>query len=562
MDRLLAKAVYSSGCPLRLVEDKCWQNFFNAIRPSYKIPSRYDLGHKLLDNEYDSVQDQVKAKILMSSNLALQCDGWTNIRNESILNFVVTTPEPVLLKTMTTGVEKHTGDYIASELKKCIYDIDPSKVFGVISDNASAMEKAKKIISEEFQHITPYSCIAHTLNLLIGDIMKLSSLKNVEHSCKDIIKEITNSHRNLATFNMVQKNKYGVTKSLKLPVKTRWGSILYCIESLIRTKEALQIFIISENENIKFSRTVRDNILDNDIFWVRLEKIKKILQPIVKWITVLEGDQLTISKVFLAVKEIENSLNNEVKSLPIKSTEEKELLSIFENRKKMMLKPLHLAAYLLDPKYCGSQLNSDQHIQAMEFIDKILSVHPKFKENRDSISTELTYFLAKKNLWRLPFVWESANKTDSISWWTGVCCKTNLKDIATAILEMPATSAATERSFSAFSFIHCKKRNKLTTERAGKILFIAHNSKLLNMNEPVPKNTQDIQDIAEAGPSNVNQSVNQSQINKTTSNIKDSERSGSESSDTEPDEDYSVHDTNSSDGPEDFSDLDMEENPN
>ena len=75
------------------------------------------------------------------------------------------------------------------------------------------------------------------------------------------------------------------------------------------------------------------------------------------------------------------------------------------------------------------------------------------------------------------------------------------------------------------------------------------------------KVTQDIQDIAEAGPSNVNQTVNP-QLNNTTYIITDSGGSCSEVSDTELDEDYSVHDTNSSLGPEDLSDLEMEEIPN
>lgn len=52
--------------------------------------------------------------------------------------------------------------------------------------------------------------------------------------------------------------------------------------------------------------------------------------------------------------------------------------------------------------------------------------------------------------------------------------------MAEKILTTPITSAATERSFSTFGNVHTKKRNRLTTERAGKITFIAHNYKLMN----------------------------------------------------------------------------------
>ena len=270
---------------------------------------------------------------------------------------------------MTTGTESHTGEYVAEEMIKCITEIGADKMFAVLSDNAAAMEKAKKLITEKFNHITAYSCASHTLNLLVGDIMKLTSLQNVESHCKGIIKDITGSHKNLATFNKIQKEKYGAIRSLKLPIKTRWGSILKCIESLINCKEALQILIISQgSEGLKFSKSTKDHILDNDIFWIKLEKIRNILQPIVKWITILEGDQQIFSHVYIAVKEIECCLKSKVNFLPINSKEETELVSLFEKRKKMLLKPLHLAAYLLDQHFCGIDLTAQEHVEAINAI--------------------------------------------------------------------------------------------------------------------------------------------------------------------------------------------------
>ena len=44
---------------------------------------------------------------------------------------------------------------------------------------------------------------------------------------------------------------------------------------------------------------------------------------------------------------------------------------------------------------------------------------------------------------------------------------------------MPATSAATEKSFSTYGNFHSTKRIRLTTNRAGKLTFVAHNLKLL-----------------------------------------------------------------------------------
>lgn len=76
------------------------------------------------------------------------------------------------------------------------------------------------------------------------------------------------------------------------------------------------------------------------------------------------------------------------------------------------------------------------------------------------------------------FYWKNIDKIEPLKWWKLLGQCTSLSSVAVKILSTPATSAATERSFSTFSWIHSKKRNKLTTDRAGKLCTIAHNYKL------------------------------------------------------------------------------------
>ena len=53
-----------------------------------------------------------------------------------------------------------------------------------------------------------------------------------------------------------------------------------------------------------------------------------------------------------------------------------------------------------------------------------------------------------------------------------------LTKIALCILRIPTSSAASERNWSAFSYIHDKKRNRLTSERVFKLVYIYSNYKL------------------------------------------------------------------------------------
>jgi len=80
LDKSLARAIYASGSPLSLTENSKWKEFFNSIRPSYKLPSRYDISKPLLDLEFKTVSENVDAKIREAMTVGIQCDGWSNIR--------------------------------------------------------------------------------------------------------------------------------------------------------------------------------------------------------------------------------------------------------------------------------------------------------------------------------------------------------------------------------------------------------------------------------------------------------------------------------------------------
>jgi hypothetical protein len=63
-----------------------------------------------LENEYQRVEALVQTKLAEASVLALQIDAWSNWWNESVVNFVVTTPEPFFFKTLGTKTERHTAE--------------------------------------------------------------------------------------------------------------------------------------------------------------------------------------------------------------------------------------------------------------------------------------------------------------------------------------------------------------------------------------------------------------------------------------------------------------------
>ena len=98
-----------------------------------------------------------------------------------------------------------------------------------VTDNASAMVKDKRIIQEKYRHIAIYGCCAHCLNLLISDIMGLKTFDDIKIDANAVVKGINCSQMLKASLLNIQKQMKMNIISLKLPGKTRWGSIVFCV---------------------------------------------------------------------------------------------------------------------------------------------------------------------------------------------------------------------------------------------------------------------------------------------------------------------------------------------
>ena len=162
-DECLARAVYTTGSPLMLTGNEYWQRLLNAIPPEYTPPTRQALSTHLLDAEFTRVQVKVKKIIEKADCIAIISDGWSNVRGQEIMNYI-STSQPVFYKSTDTRDNRHTGLYIADELKAVINDLG-QKVFALVTDSAANMKAARSNV-ESYPHITPIGCAAHALNLL------------------------------------------------------------------------------------------------------------------------------------------------------------------------------------------------------------------------------------------------------------------------------------------------------------------------------------------------------------------------------------------------------------
>lgn len=264
----------------------------------------------------------------------------------------------------------------------------------------------------------------------------------------------------------------GSGETLKLPAKTRWGSYCTALKSLRNTKAALQTLAVHEDATIL--EETKSNLLDQN-FWLMTENCIKLLEPITNRIFRLEGNGILINEVYMAFKDIKSTFAFELPQILLLNEDQRqEIHDAVSRRMNKCIKPIHCAAYMLDPRTQGVELEEDHEIDAMEYIHEIAQTMNL------EIAPDLANYRAKQGLWGRSFVWKNVGAMDPVVWWRGICSSKVLSRVAVRLLTAPCTSAATERSFSTHGHVHSVKRNRLTTERAAKISFISYNWNLLH----------------------------------------------------------------------------------
>ncbi|KAF2903904.1 hypothetical protein ILUMI_02265 [Ignelater luminosus] len=158
--KLLAMTIYATDSPLNVSENKYWINFFKQIRP-LQLPSHHNLSSTLLQNMYNNVQLQVQNSLANAYVVGIQCDGWSNIRNKSIINFIITTPQQVFYKTISTEEHHHRGQYVAEQIEAVFTDIGINKVIAWCTDNAANM---KKVLAKHLSNVDENKVLENLTN--------------------------------------------------------------------------------------------------------------------------------------------------------------------------------------------------------------------------------------------------------------------------------------------------------------------------------------------------------------------------------------------------------------
>lgn len=344
-----------------------------------------------------SMTDDIQKDLQMARKVVIGMDCWSKkTLSASFLAVSVSFYHPsrhqpihVLLNLHQIS-HPHTGDMLADKLMETLetWGIARSKILMIVTDNGSNMIKAVRLAnnmknvesenesdteqddddntgSEDEEddmgmeesnieleesvanaaNLHRFPCIAHTLQLIIKELVKNQAYTNLITKVRQLVKFIRVS-------SVAQEKLLTLCgKSVVKDCTTRWNSVFLMIERLLIIRDHLEVVL----KDMK-----HDSLTNSE--WGRLADHQRLLCPFKEQTDSLQTDTLSLSSVLPSILELK--LHLEDQSLPkghssLLSQALCQRFSIFLDPSCQSFDPLPAVACLLDPCVSAVMMRDD-----------------------------------------------------------------------------------------------------------------------------------------------------------------------------------------------------------
>lgn len=471
VDSAVAKMFYATGIPFSIVENKYFKEAFSSVAkcgPSYKLPSRAALAGNLLNDavtDADKMLSEFKAQMSVTGG-TLVTDGWTNVQNRPIINYLAVTPDGAMFIDGTdTSGETKDAQFIADDIKRNIKLLGEPNIVQVVTDSAGNCSAAREILTECYPGIIFSPCTAHCLDLLLEDVGKLAWAAPIISDGHRIVKFVTNHQASLAHFRKKS------TLELLKPGATRFASYFIMLQRLLEAKDALQETVIDreykqwvnsvKNKAIRDeSKAVVEKAVDES-FWESVTQLTSICEPIISLLRLVDGSAPCVGKVYWRMFQIDNGIEGSL----LDQSKKQQLRTYINERWKMLHTPLHSAGFVLDPEYRLFLQHENEEVMS-DFHSLIERVFRDDVQAQVKAVQQHASYRAGHGLFSRPMAEAAAKEMPAFRWWLAFGAHVpELQKVAVRVLSQVTSSSASERNWSTFDFIHTKKRNRLHCKR-------------------------------------------------------------------------------------------------
>ncbi len=502
----MAMHYYATGSAFQRIEDVHLKAAIKCLRPDQNLlPSRKLLAGALLTKCHKQLTTKVKAR-LNGATFCLTTDGWSNIKNDPIVNYMAVSPEVSLfLESVATGQQGHTHTFIANDITRVIESNGDTVFAGAVTDNTAANKKAWSLLEERFPSFYFQGCCSHGIHLLVKDVFAATKTKKPGDEertfpigypfaqlltfvsrCKQIVRFFCSHHSPKAQLRELQRASN--CRALVNPAPTRWGTIQQMCQSLLDSEQHLHTivnqrdFLTKGGASQKSDRTQIKEFVSDALFLVDLKKSIAILTPLDALIVKYQSDSVPISEVIPDFNKLPKQFETLRALGTINPAECSYLNNLAVSRLKFMYGKGHGMAYLLDPQMLGDELpiQEKSNLEMELFLTTKDNVTPTNEERQEQLFVEYTNFVitATNERRQSSFRYKMLKKkriTVLQYWLTEGKAWPELSMIAVRLFSMVTSSAASERNFSTMANIHTKNRNRLNFATFEKLVYVKSN---------------------------------------------------------------------------------------
>ncbi|KAF8671798.1 hypothetical protein RHS04_08128 [Rhizoctonia solani] len=400
-------------------------------------------------------------------------DGWKNIKQNALIASMLS----VDYKTYTVQVHNLSAQHKTANnhLKLVLNDIDSAekehnvRIIAWVSDAGGDSQAMRVQLHRLRPHILVFDCWAHQINLIVGDIMGLTSrLVDTADAAIDIIKWMLNHSYLLGLFRQEQARDGRKPCSLTLPSRS-----LRAVAA--RNPEEFWASAGRSPETIEQANTVLKNI-DDPEFWHRLGELKLYLEPLAIAANVSQAATTRLDHILVELGRLYYTFshlgfNPKVRECVLESLERRWgkadqdpfILAVFLNpfiRARLFSRQNTLlnrsALYGVVKRVFRRVFRKENDLELYEafldYYDFRSEFHPDrwdYEEQR-AMHKRAGKPLNMINVWSGLLAYETPNSG-----------RHQLAHLAIHVLSIVANSAGCERLFSEMGHIHTKRRNQL-----------------------------------------------------------------------------------------------------
>lgn len=506
IDKALTKMIALTLLPISTVINPGFIQFMKVLEPAYKVPTAPTMT-KRLQIAYNDIRKALHLKLATISSVALSTDCWTSRAQDSYITVSVYfvdetwTPQTYVLATQEME-ERHTAQHLASKLQSIIEEWDlTGKVTAIVTDNASNILAALRLLNDIVTETEGVTCAAHSLQLSIYKGLQIYEIDRIICKASKIISHFRHSNVAANALEKAQEQVQHEKNKLIQNCRTRWNSTYFMLERLIKNR--IPVETVLSNRTIT-SATIAQKLEISEYEWLLMENIITVLKPLQMATTFLCHDHMspismtrpiirTILDNHIQVDENDDDVihkfketiyNDLTERFHMKSDEStftnnsvSQLASFLDPRSKDLLAESaadrsKVRSFIVEKLNSAAELQQEQsqtgnmQINCLDFLFQIRS-------DTNDPQNQLSRYLMELQI---------SHNMDPYEWWKNHEKRyPSLAKLVKMYLSIPASSAGSERVFSTAGNIVTAKRSCLSSENVNQLVFLYQNRKMFDL---------------------------------------------------------------------------------